>query len=286
MGVLSKKLLDIIVCMIWSRPIPAGETVPSAARFGCPFSILLQLQQVLLFTSCLQHLLQRGELTHGLRGNLPALHCVGSLLPFHCCWEPAVSPPGGNAAVGRAVAVIAVVPSPRPRFTAVNFWDIVPDLEQSTRPCLCLTGAALWHHTDLRQRGHWAYGGLEWAHSVVSCSYSTSSSTTVILRRLVVSQGVDLTRAGWSGLFLPGWGNSQATQFGATGDAGPQKGILLGHGDSAGSGQHIGVQHELWIQGAERPALGGGTVRLETDTEDMNHPDNKVAPLKMHNIMY
>ncbi|TNN70645.1 hypothetical protein EYF80_019082 [Liparis tanakae] len=50
------------------------------------------LEQVLLFTCCLQHLLQGGELAHGLRGNLPALHRVGPLLPLHCCGEYPVLP--------------------------------------------------------------------------------------------------------------------------------------------------------------------------------------------------
>ena len=256
----------IIPALSGYEKIPAGETVPSAARLCHSFSLLLQLQQVLLFTGCLQHLLQGGELTHCLRSYLPPFHCVGPSLPLHCCREHAVCASGRHAAVRRAVTVIAVVPWPRSWFTAINFWDIVPDLEQSTRLCLCFTSVTLRHQTDLGQSGHWADGGMEGAHGVVCCCYSTSTST-IILRRLVVSQRVDLARTRWSGLSLPGRGNSQATQFGTTGDTGSQEGILLGHGKSVSPGQSLGMQHELWIEGAEWPDLGCGAMRLETGTK-------------------
>lgn len=242
--------------------VPAGETVPSAPRLRGPFSLLLQLQHVLLFPRCLQHLLQRWEMAHCLWGNLPALHCVGPLLSFHSCCKPAISPPRRHTAVGRAVAVIAVVSDPHSWFTAIQFWDTVSTLEQSAWLSR-LTSAALWHHTDFS--GHWADGSLEGAHCVIRGPSSPSSNATILLWRLVISQGVNLVWAGWPGLFLLSSRDSQTTQFGTTWHTGPQKGILLGHGNSVRPWQSLGMHHELWVQGAERPVLGGRTVRLETE---------------------
>ncbi|KAF3850579.1 hypothetical protein F7725_012351 [Dissostichus mawsoni] len=101
------------------------------------------LQEVLLVAGRLQHLLQRGELTHGFSSDLPPLHRVAPPLPLHCGRERPELPSGRHAAVRRAVAVVAIVPRPYSRFTAVNFRHIVPNLERGAGLWLRVTGAAL-----------------------------------------------------------------------------------------------------------------------------------------------
>ena len=258
--------------------LPAGEAVPAAAWLRRALPLLLQLQEVvLLVAGRLQHLLQGGVLPHGLGGDLPALHRVRRPVPLaHRRRQRGVDPAGGHAAVGRAVAVVAVRPGPGSRLAAVALEGAVPRLQEGAR--LALRGGGLGHAAELGQGRHGAHGGVEGAVcgprrlSPSAAAANTADTpaptpTPTILRGLVVSQGVDLAGVGGPGLPFPGWRDPQAAKFGPPGDGGPHEGVLRRHGLRAGPGQRLRVKHDLRVQGAGGPAPCAASVRLDGGSE-------------------